>query len=203
MGKPDTLLWFGTEGLYAGDSRDGAESCIPLLGGDAWIPYVPKFYDVWENGAHYQEELRGLLGRTPLRKRRVLVAAPDDLTAIETIAIEDFIYAALGGSVKYKGLLLRSHSQMLGSREDRYIAVTRSCRCYCAALVQNGEVAEKALMDVNDCTRDALIRAVRDFHSRCHDNSIEVRYPQMEEDWLLMGLGAAVEFGQMMDRYLP
>ena len=48
---------------------------------------------------------------------------------------------------------------------------------------------------------DELLRAVRDFHSRYHDNAIEVYYPQTEEDWLLMGLGAPVEFEGIVERW--
>lgn len=199
--RADTLLWFGNEAIYIWDMRKDTESCIRLLGKDVWIPYVPKFYNIWEDSGRYQEELRNVLGSSPLNKRRILVAAPDDLTVIESIAIEDFIYAAMGAGVKYKGLMMYSQSQLLRPPEGRCIAMTRSCRCYCAALVQDGEVLERVLLDVNECTREELLRTVRDFHSRYHDNAIEVYYPQTEEDWLLMGLGAPVDFEQIMEQW--
>lgn len=199
--RADTLLWFGNEAIHIWDERKKTESCIQLLGPDEWIPYVPKYYYIWEEGERYREELRGLLGTSPLSKRRILAATPEDITVMEAAAIEDFICAALGGGVRYGGLSLYSQSQLLCPPGSSAIAMTRSCRCYCASLVRDGEIVERLLLDVNDCTRDELLRAVRDFHSRYHDNAIEVYYPQTEEDWLLMGLGAPVEFEGIVERW--
>lgn len=201
----DALLWVGNEALHIWDARDASEGCIRLLGREGdWIPYVPAFYDIWEDAPRYQRQLRDILGGARLwGKRRVLVCAPEDLTQIEAIALEDFLYAAMGGGLKKRnGVVVCSQSQVLQKPGERTIAVTRSCRCYCAAVVEDGEVLEKVLLDVNECSREDLLRQIREFHSRYRDSAMEARYPQIDADLLLDGIGGEVSLARMAETYL-
>lgn len=193
--RADALLWVGDSALYIWDGRDRSEGCIRLLGKEGeWFPYVPGFYDIWEDAPRYQRELRSLLGGARLwGRRRVLLVVPEDLTQVESVALEDFVYAAMGGGLKRRGgVVFCSQSEALRAPEGRYIAVTHSCRCYCTAVVQDGAVVEKALMDVNECTREALLRQIREFHSLYRDSAMEVYFPQMEANLLLDGIGGEV-----------
>lgn len=205
--RADILLWTGVEAIRIWDRRSRTGNCIRFTGGSGqWIPYVPRFYDVWEDAGRYQDELRDALELSAWSlwgKRRVLLAAPEDLTAIESIALEDFVYAAVGANLKRRrGVILCSQSQLLRPPAGQYMAVTRSCRCYCVAVVQNGVVEDRALLDVNECTREVILRQIRDFHSRYHNNAMEVFYPQTEEDFFLKGMGAPVSLQTMVDTHL-
>ena len=198
--RADALLWVGNEALHIWDARDESESCIRLLGREGdWIPYVPAFYDIWEDPERYQQELRDILGGVRLvGRRRVLLCAPEDLTQIEAIALEDFLQAAMGGGLKRSnGVILCSQSQVLQKPGERSIAVTRSCRCYCVAVVEDGEVTEKVLLDVNECTRDVLLRQIRDFHSRYRDSAMEVCYPEVDADLLMDGVGGEISLARI------
>lgn len=203
--RADALLWVGNEALHIWDAREESESCIRLLGREGdWIPYVPAFYDIWEDSPRYQRELGDILGSRRLwGKRRVLVCAPEDLTAIEAIALEDFLYAAMGGGLKRRGgVVVRTQSQLLQKPGRRSIAVTRSCRCYTVAVVEDGQVAEKVMLDVNDCTRDILLRQIRDYHSRYRDSAMEVCYPQIDADLLIDGIGGEISLSRMAEIWL-
>lgn len=203
--RADFLLWIGSDAIYTWDRRTGNEGCIRFSSAQR-IPYVPGFHEIWEDSERYQQELQEMLGLRRFRlfgKRRILMAAPEDLTQIEQIALEDFIYAAVGGSLKRRrGLQLISQSELLPPPAGRYIAVTHSCRCYCVAVVEEGRVAKKELLDVNDCSREVLLRQIRDFHSSYHDNTMEVCYPQMEVNLLLDRLGAELRLADIGKAHL-
>ena len=177
--KTDTFLWIGSKAIYTWDRRSDSAESVEFPGRDTpWIPYVPKFYAVWEDSDRYQEELRTALDVHRLTlwgKRRVLLAAPDDLTQIEAVALEDFIYAAMGGALKRRnGLTLCSQSEVLLPPAGCFLAVTHSCRCYSVAVVRDGEVIDKTLLDVNDCTRGMLVQQIREYHSSFPDSATEV-----------------------------
>lgn len=191
--RSDIFIWIGEDAMHVWDRRRDEESEIPfVLLKSQKIPYVPQFHILWEDPAYYQSELRDALGRG---KHRVLLAIPEDVTAVERIALEDFIYAALERRLKRNGLLVCSHSVVLG--EDRYIAVTRTCRCYCVALVEDGEVSESRLLDAHKSERSTLDWEVRDYRRASGDHELPVYYPETEEDWTLMGLGKSVSFSRM------
>lgn len=205
--RADYLLWIGSDAIYTWDRRTGSEGCIRFSGPQRqWIPYVPGFHEIWEDGGRYQQELREVLELGQFRllgKRRILMAVPEDLTQIEHIALEDFIYAAVGGSLKRRrGLQLVPQSELLPPAPGRYIAVTRSCRCYCAAVVEERKTVEKVLLDVNECSRESLLRQIRDFHSFYHDSTMEVCYPRMDVDLILDNLGAELGMGDIGKRHL-
>ena len=89
--RADAVLWVGTEAVYVWDKRAGVEAGIPFTG-DALrdIPYVPKLHDLWEDAPHYQEALRDIVGGGFFRKKRILVAVPQDATTVEVTALEEF-----------------------------------------------------------------------------------------------------------------
>lgn len=193
--RADVLIWTGAEALYIWDRRRKERRDIPFSEGDSQnIPYVPKFHVLWEKPKHYQSELRKLVG---WRKCRVLLAVPEDISFIEKIALEDFIYSALGTRLKRRGLASCSHSLTLGKPTETYIAATRTCRCYCIALVQEGKVTDSELLDAYRLDRFALDGIVRDFQDIAHDRDLRVYYPETEEDWALMGLGKNVSFAKI------
>ena len=188
--KADVFIWVGEDALLIWNRRREQEQRLSLDIGQK-IPYVPHFHVLWEDPKHYQTELRKLLGRG---KKRVLLAVPDDTTFIERTALEDFIRASLGARLKRKGLTTCSHSVSLGRPDNQYIAATRTCRCYCIALVKNGEVVDSQLLDAHRSERNALEWEIRDFRNQANEPGLRVYYPETEEDWTLMGLGKNVSF---------
>lgn len=193
--RADAVLWVGSEAIYVWDRRAGVEAGIPLAG-DApeEIPYVPKLHELWEDAPRYQEALREIVGGGFFRKKRVLVAVPQDATTVEVTALEDFVRAAMGGALKRGGLCLFPQSVALHGGTGTYVALNRSCRCYSVALVRDGEVADEVFMDVQTTSRSGLLSEVRGFRSRTGQMALEIYYPQTEEDRTLTGLGAPVGF---------
>ena len=188
--RADVFIWTGEDGLHIWDRRREQEKSISFDTG--WkVPYVPRFHVLWEEPKHYQEELRRALGRG---KKRVLLAVPDDATFIERTALEDFICASLGRRLKRRGLTICSHSVSLGKPTGQYIAATRTCRCYCVALVTDGVVTDSQLLDAHRSERGALEREIYDFREEAGEPGLKVYYPETEEDWTLMGLGKNVSF---------
>lgn len=191
--RADVFIWTGEDGLHIWDRRREQEKSISFDTG--WkVPYVPRFHVLWEEPKHYQEELRRALGRG---KKRVLLAVPDDATFIERTALEDFICASLGRRLKRRGLTICSHSVSLGKPLGQYIAATRTCRCYCVALVTDGVVTDSQLLDAHRSERGALEREIYDFRAEAGAPDLKVYYPETEEDWTLMGLGKNVSFVRM------
>jgi len=125
--RADAVLWVGTEAVYVWDKRAGVEAGIPFTG-DALrdIPYVPKLHELWEDAPHYQEALRDIVGGGFFRKKRILVAVPQDATTVEVTALEDFVRAALGASLKRGGLWLYPQSIVLRGGAGTYVALNRS-----------------------------------------------------------------------------
>lgn len=204
--RTDTFLWIGSKAIYTWDRRSGSTESVEFPGRDTpWVPYVPKFHDVWEDGGRYQEELRTALDVhrfTLWGKRRVLVAVPDDLTQIESVALEDFLYAAMGGALKRRhGVTICSQSEVLLPTEGCFLAVTHSCRCYSVVVVRDGEVVDKTLLDVNDCTRGMLVQQIREYHRSFEDSATEVYYPKVEPDWLMEGVGAGMGLDAIVARF--
>lgn len=193
--RADAVLWVGTEAVYVWDKRAGVEAGIPFTG-DALrdIPYVPKLHDLWEDAPHYQEALRDIVGGGFFRKKRILVAVPQDATTVEVTALEDFVRAALGASLKRGGLWLYPQSIVLRGGAGTYVALNRSCRCYSVALVRDGEVAEEVLLDAQTTSRSAVLSEIRAFRGRTGQMALEICYPLMEEDRTIVGLGAPVAF---------
>lgn len=194
----DTFLWIGNEAIHVWDQRNAQVGYIPFINGSAGeIPYVPKFHSVWEDSPHYQEELRGLLGK---RRRRVLLAVPEDATAIERTALEDFVHAAIGDRLKrLEGLAVCTQSQVLRASSGTFIALTSSCRCCCVALVRDGEVQAKTLLDAAESSRTDLFVPIRDYRSKHPSGMLDIYYPQTEENQILAGLGTPVSFEQMIE----
>jgi len=189
--RADIFIWTGEDGLHIWDRRRGEEKSISFDSG--WkVPYVPRFHVLWEEPQHYQQALRQALGRG---KKRILMAVPDDATFIERTALEDFVYASLGRRLKRRGLTVCSHSVSLG--KGQYIAATRTCRCYCVALVTDGVVTNSQLLDAHRSERGALEREIQDFREEAGEPGLRVYYPETEEDWTLMGLGKNVSFARI------
>lgn len=193
--RADAVLWVGTEAVYVWDKRAGVEAGIPFAG-DALrdIPYVPKLHDLWEDPPRYQEALRDIVGGGFFRKKRILVAVPQDATTVEVTALEDFVRAALGAALKRGGLWLYPQSIVLHGGTGTYVALNRSCRCYSVALVRDGEVAGEVLLDAQTASRNAVLSEIRAFRGRTGQMALEIYYPLMEEDRTLVGLGAPVAF---------
>ena len=176
--RADVFIWTGEDGLHIWDRRREQEKSISFDTG--WkVPYVPRFHVLWEEPKHYQEEL------------------PDDATFIERTALEDFICASLGRRLKRRGLTICSHSVSLGKPTGQYIAATRTCRCYCVALVTDGVVTDSQLLDAHRSERGALERDIYDFREEAGEPGLKVYYPETEVDWTLMGLGKNVSFVRM------
>lgn len=189
--KADVFIWTGEDALRIWDRRREEEKSIAFDTG--WkVPYVPRFHVLWEEPKHYQDALRKALGRG---KKRILLAVPDDATFIERTALEDFVCASLGRRLKKRGLTICSHSVSLG--KGQYIAATRTCRCYCVALVKEGVVTSSQLLDAHRSERGALEREIYDFRDEAGELGLKVYYPETEEDWTLMGLGKSISFAQM------
>lgn len=196
--RADVFIWTGEDALRIWDRRRDQEKTIPFDTG-CKVPYVPRFHALWEEPKYYQEELCKALGRG---KKRILLAVPDDATFIERTALEDFVYASLGRRLRRRGLCICSHSVSLGKPTGQYIAATRTCRCYCVALVTDGAVTNSQLLDAHRSERGALEREIYDFRDEAGKPELKVYYPETEEDWTLMGLGKNVSFARMatMDR---
>lgn len=191
--KADVFIWTGEDALRIWDRRRDEEKSIAFDTG--WkVPYVPRFHVLWEDPEHYQRELRKALGRG---KKRILLAVPDDATFIERTALEDFVRASLGRRLKKRGLTICSHSASLGKPTGQYIAATRTCRCYCVALVTDGAVTSSQLLDAHRSERGALEREIYDFRDEVGEMGLKVYYPDTEEDWTLMGLGKSVPFARI------
>ena len=185
--RANVFIWVGDDMLRIWDRRREQETDIPFDVGQH-VPYVPHFHVLWEEPKHYQSALRGALG---WGKKRVLIAVPDDASFIERTALEDFVCASLRRRLKRKGLMLCSHSASLG--KGQYIAATRTCRCYCVALVKSGEVQDSRLLDVHRSERGALEWEIKSFRDEA-GAELKVYYPETEEDWALMGVGKNVSF---------
>lgn len=200
----DVLIWVGGDALLIWDRRRKQEKKVPFSLEDTQkIPYIPKFHILWENPAYYQTELRKALGRG---KFRILLSVPEDVTFIEKTALEDFIYAAMGRRLKRRrGLAVCSHSVLLGRPKGQYIAATRTCRCYCIALVKDGEIIDSELIDAFRSDRGALDWSVHDLAVKAKSSRLKVYYPESEEDWTLINLGVNVPFSRIatMDKPSP
>lgn len=194
--RANVFIWVGGDGLRIWDKRKKQERVIPFDMEDALnIPYVPRFHTLWERPKYYQTELRKILG---ISRRRVLMAVPEDVTFVERTALEDFIHAALGHRLRRRrGLMVCPHSVALGRPKGQYIAVSRTCRCYCVALVKDGEMTDFELLDAYRADRFALDGIVRDFRAQAHDSGLKVYYPETEEDWAMMALGKNVPFAKI------
>ncbi len=192
--RTDLLIWVGMEALQIWNRKREEEKGIPFLQEkNQKIPYVPKFHCLWEDPVHYSKELRRAIGRG---RFRVLLAMPEDITFIESTALKDFIYQAMGGRLKrFHGLTACPQSVLLGPYGEHYIAATRTCRCYCLAEVKNGEIVDSQLLDAYQSDRNSLDWAVRDLSAK--NSGIPVYYPESEEDWALMGIGENVPFSQI------
>lgn len=191
--RADIFIWVGMDALHIWNRKREEEKGIPFLqGDDQKIPYVPKFHCLWEDPAHYCKELRKAVGRG---KFRVLMAIPEDVTFIESTALEDFIYQAMDHHLKRRGLVTCPQSLALGPPDEHYIAATRTCRCYGIARVKNGQIADSQLLDAHKSDRAALDWAVRDLSTK--DTALPVYYAESEEDWALMGLGRNVPFSRI------
>ncbi|MDE7246095.1 MAG: hypothetical protein K2O18_19270 [Oscillospiraceae bacterium] len=194
--RADIFIWVGMEALQIWDRRREVEKGIPfLLKRDQKIPYVPKFHCLWEDPDHYSQELRKAVGRGKLR---VLLAVPEDATYIETTALVEFVAQAFGRQLKKRrGLVSCSQSVSLGKPDEHFIAITRTCRCYCVARVKDGKIADSQLLDAHGGGRNAntVEFAVRDFSAAAA--SMPVYYPESDEDWALMSAGKNVPFSRI------
>ena len=191
--RADIFIWVSMDALRIWKRKGKEEKGIPFQPEkDQKIPYVPKFHCLWEDPKRYSEELRKAVGRG---KFRVLLALPEDVTFIETTALVEFVMQALGRRLKRRrGLSACPQSVCLGPSDETFIAVTRTCRCYCVARVQDGEIADSQLLDAHSGGRNELDRTVRDFTIR---DGLPVYYPEDDEDWALIAVGKNVPFSRI------
>lgn len=197
--RADYIVWVGNEALCVRNVKEGESTNIPLRPREE-IPYVPRFYTVWEegeggrNGASCREMfIRALGGRLRARMSRVVLAVPDDIVWVEKRALEDFALMAGTGGVGRR-LFFCPQGEVLRGSGERYIGVTWSSRCWSVSRVREGSAERKLHLDIARSGPEELASAVRTLDA---GERLPVYYPGIEDAPLPVDFGSAVSLEQI------
>ena len=192
----DHFIWIGSEALYVQHRGDTATIRIELPPAGP-IPYVPRLHSLWEESGQrdFRQRLtQALGGRLRMRMGRILAAIPDDLTWIETRALQDYFLMS-GSGAPDKRLFFCPQSVLLRPAQEPFLAVTWSCRWLSVGLVRNGSVSGRVHLDI---ARSGLEELVETIDSLCPTERVPVCYPEVEAAPLPAMPGTGIPLEQML-----
>lgn len=193
----DSFIWIGGEAIYV--RRRGNAATVKLeLPPASPVPYVPRLYGVWEEAEQkgcQQRLTQALGGRLRTRAGRILVAIPDDITWIETRALQDYFLMA-GSGAPDKRLFLFPQSVLLHPAQEPFLAVTWSCRCLSVCQVRDGAAIGRVYLDIARSGPEELAGAIS---SLCAAERLPVYYPAVEAAPLPSMPGIGIPLDQMQD----
>ncbi len=186
----DYLLWIGNDSIYIWNRKENREEHIDLSSEEN-IPYIPKFHTIWD-GTYSFDALKRALGGNPwIHIKRVIMAAPDDITRIEKQALWEFALMAGMG----RKLALCSQSLLLNPLAARYISVTWSCRCFSICLVNDGAIVRKTYVNIFNAQK-GLIDGIKKIDS---GENLPVFFPQIEPPPFPLKIGAGLALDRIAE----
>ena len=193
--RANHVIWVGNDALYIWHKKEAVKEQIELPPAGA-VPFVPRFHGIWEEASQKdcQTQLTNALGgRLRMRMSRILVAIPDDITWIETRALQDFFLMSGSGALD-KGVFFYPQSVLLGPSEESFTALTWSCRCLNVCQVRNGTVISYVHLDHSHCDPKDLASAIKSISPNEH---LPVYFPGIEAAPIAMESGLRMSLEQI------
>lgn len=193
--RANQVIWVGNDALYIWHKKEAVKEQIELPPAGP-VPFVPRLHGIWEEASQKvcQTQLSNALGgRLRMRMSHILVAMPDDITWIETRALQDFFLMS-GSGAPDKRVFFYPQSVLLGPSGESFTAVTWSCRCLNVCQVRNSTVISRIHLDHSHCDSKDLASAIKSISPYEH---LPVYFPGIETTPIAMESGQKISLEQI------